>query len=258
MCFFTGSLVLAQTVPAPSSATRPSEIGIDTDLRWSVETGGNLRLESTENGQGFVGFAVSSLVERRMGDGEGDARETPAAGRELSLERTLVRKGPLGSEQSCDENCTSRRKTVTAADGRSSVQSTGSRVSRRLRGLNPGDGKTLLAIKQSIDPHGTLSSWNASNAHFCGWFGITCDQKTGRVIELNLTGVPLKGFIPSSICNLTYLANLTLSYTNLSGIVPAELSQCKELYYLHLDNNQFTGSVPAQLGQLQNLHDIYI
>ncbi|GMP29628.1 hypothetical protein CsSME_00004643 [Camellia sinensis var. sinensis] len=46
--------------------------------------------------------------------------------------------------------------------------------------------KALLKFKDSLtDPSGRLSSWVGEN--YCTWSGVTCNNKTGNVIELNLS-----------------------------------------------------------------------
>ncbi|KAE9592420.1 putative non-specific serine/threonine protein kinase [Lupinus albus] len=52
---------------------------------------------------------------------------------------------------------------------------------------NEKDKNTLLNFKQKlIDPSDMLSSWFTKHYECCEWFGVHCDNITGRVIELNL------------------------------------------------------------------------
>jgi len=69
-------------------------------------------------------------------------------------------------------------------------------VSLRRRKLlqtdTPSDGNVLLQFKQAIveDPGGVLLGWNGSaNDDYCQWRGVTCDQRTKRVVGLNITGI---------------------------------------------------------------------
>lgn len=63
--------------------------------------------------------------------------------------------------------------------------------SRKLLQSTPNDENVLLQFKQAIieDPGGVLRGWNVTaNADYCQWRGVTCDQQTNRVTELNITG----------------------------------------------------------------------
>jgi hypothetical protein len=62
---------------------------------------------------------------------------------------------------------------------------------RKLVQNNPSDQSVLLSFKQAItrDPNGTLQSWNVSaNADYCLWRGVVCDNRTKRVVAINITG----------------------------------------------------------------------
>ena len=62
---------------------------------------------------------------------------------------------------------------------------------RKLVQNNPSDQSVLVSFKQAItqDPNGTLQSWNASvNVDYCLWRGVVCDNRTKRVIAINITG----------------------------------------------------------------------
>lgn len=60
-----------------------------------------------------------------------------------------------------------------------------------LQAVNANDRNGLLVFKQGItlDQNETLQTWNTSaNVDHCAWYGVTCSNRTGRVIGLNLTG----------------------------------------------------------------------
>ncbi|XP_047249858.1 receptor-like protein Cf-9 homolog [Capsicum annuum] len=67
-------------------------------------------------------------------------------------------------------------------------------------------------------PHQKTSSWNMSN-NCCSWDGVTCDEMTGHVIELDLRCSQIVGKIDSnsSLFQLSHLQRLDLSYNDFSG-----------------------------------------
>lgn len=69
--------------------------------------------------------------------------------------------------------------------------------------------------------------WRNNNADCCSWDGITCDPKTGNVVELNLLGSSLNGPLRSNstLFRLQHLQNLDLSSNNLAGILPDSMAQ---------------------------------
>lgn len=65
---------------------------------------------------------------------------------------------------------------------------------RKLLQNSPSDENVLLQFKQAIveDPGGVLLGWNVSaNDDYCQWRGVTCDQRTKRVVGLNITGIEI-------------------------------------------------------------------
>ncbi|KAL1212486.1 Receptor-like protein 11 [Cardamine amara subsp. amara] len=122
------------------------------------------------------------------------------------------------------------------------------------------------------------SPWNKSS-DCCVWEGVTCGNKSGQVISLNLTstvlnsslktnsslfklqslrhldlsGCNLKGEIPSSLENLSRLSHLDLSINQLVGEIPASIGNLNHLRYLNLWDNNLIGDVPASIGNLKEL-----
>lgn len=112
------------------------------------------------------------------------------------------------------------------------------------------------------------------------WFGISLDDSNKRVILIGLPSNNLKGKLPTSIGNLTYLQNLflennllkdtipsglgnllllnniDLSYNQLSGSIPSEIGNLSNLNYVDLSYNQLNGNIPPQLGNLTNLIEL--
>ncbi|PIA31415.1 hypothetical protein AQUCO_04900012v1 [Aquilegia coerulea] len=113
------------------------------------------------------------------------------------------------------------------------------------------DAMSLLSIKKAItfDSSELLSNWNLTVDH-CDWFGVTCDEVSGRVTSLNITGSMtslLSGTLASDIGNLTQLKFLCLAYNAIHGEIPAEITKLKSLQVLQLQGNRFSGSIPQKL-----------
>ncbi|CAN7053257.1 unnamed protein product [Brassica rapa subsp. trilocularis] len=99
-----------------------------------------------------------------------------------------------------------------------------------------------------------LSSWNKST-DCCLWNGVTCDDKSGQVISLDLHETPLNNSLKtnSSLFKLQYLHHLNLSNCNLHGELPSSLKNLSHLTTLDLSANYLVGAVPTSLGNLKEL-----
>ncbi|GKV51842.1 hypothetical protein SLEP1_g58466 [Rubroshorea leprosula] len=89
----------------------------------------------------------------------------------------------------------------------------------------------------------------------CFWNGITCDNVTGNVIDLDLSCSNLYGSLPSnsSLFLIKSLQSLNLSNNdfNLSKI-PREIGQFVSLKHLDLSYSEFSGQVPNEITHLSN------
>ncbi|CAA7042761.1 unnamed protein product [Microthlaspi erraticum] len=129
----------------------------------------------------------------------------------------------------------------------------------------------------------SLSSWIKSN-DCCSWEGVTCDDKSGEVISLDLSFIPLNnslkpysgifklhhlrnlilrechvyGDILSSLGNLSHLTHLDLKGNHLVGEVPASVRNLTQLRYIDLSKNKFTGKIPVSFANLTNLSHLDI
>ncbi|KAK7355241.1 hypothetical protein VNO80_14491 [Phaseolus coccineus] len=97
---------------------------------------------------------------------------------------------------------------------------------------NEKDTNILLKFKQRLtDPSELLSSW-FPNSDCCQWRGVTCDNITGRVLELSL---PCYN-IPSQV---TALGEIDYQSHCLTGELNLSLLELEHLTYLNLSNNDF-------------------
>jgi len=77
--------------------------------------------------------------------------------------------------------------------------------------------------------------------------GVTTDEE-GRVVELFLHGVGLRGQLPPSISTLSKLTRLYLGgNAELTGPLPASLADIPSLTELWVNNTSLEGEVPAAL-----------
>ena len=120
-----------------------------------------------------------------------------------------------------------------------------------------------------------------TNAPLDRWHGVTTNR-SGRVIELDLSENELSGAIPAELGDLTFLESLNLSKNQLRGDIPPELGNLSNLRalalfdnnlrgpippdvallanlrWLVLSDNELTGSIPPELGRLEKLEWLYL
>ncbi|KAL1212481.1 Receptor-like protein 11 [Cardamine amara subsp. amara] len=97
--------------------------------------------------------------------------------------------------------------------------------------------------------------WNKSS-DCCFWEGVTCDDKSGQVISLDLSNTYILNSslkTNSSLFKLKYLRHLVLYHCNLQGEIPTSIGNLNQLRYLSLGGNILIGEIPSSLGNLSRL-----
>ncbi|KAM0069025.1 putative leucine-rich repeat domain superfamily [Helianthus debilis subsp. tardiflorus] len=145
------------------------------------------------------------------------------------------------------------------------------------RSCNDKERQALLGFKAN------LVDINKEKKDCCQWKGISCDNQTGHVTEvdlstysgglsgntshflsllhqlqyLDLTGIDFQfNHIPNSLSSLSNLQHLKISAANLSGTIPFQLANLSNLVLLDLSNNSLSGPIPHQLANLSMLDEL--
>ena len=126
--------------------------------------------------------------------------------------------------------------------------------------------QALLMFKKGlVDESKVLSSWEREK-DCCKWRGITCNNQTGHVINLDLSynisdvfsvEQPLAGEINPSLLELKDLNYLDLSFNIFNGLkIPSFIGSFAQLKHLKLASVGLVGPVSRQLGNLTDLHTL--
>jgi len=78
----------------------------------------------------------------------------------------------------------------------------------------------------------------------CNWFGVTCDQGTGHVVQVLLPDNNLTGSLPD-LSNLNFVHYFDFDYNLLSGPIPANLGTMTNLDTFHATKNLLSGPIPT-------------
>ncbi|XP_023754901.1 receptor-like protein EIX1 [Lactuca sativa] len=134
-------------------------------------------------------------------------------------------------------------------------------TANQLAAVGGGDDKcfekeknALLHFKSLLqDPSDHLSMWTSEQDNCCQWSGVTCNNQTGHVTELDLMSFGLVGEISHALVNLTYLNYLDLSENSFHGTIPRSIGSLTQLRYLRLSYNSLYGTIPRSIGSLTEL-----
>ncbi|KAF3457447.1 hypothetical protein FNV43_RR02105 [Rhamnella rubrinervis] len=100
-----------------------------------------------------------------------------------------------------------------------------------------------------------MTSWKKEK-DCCSWDGVTCNNKTGKVVALDLSNSWLQGPLRSnsSLFKLNALQEINLSYNNFSfSIIPSEFVHLPRLTHLNLSYSMFSGHIPSEISFLSHL-----
>ncbi|XP_019152018.1 PREDICTED: receptor like protein 30-like [Ipomoea nil] len=98
-------------------------------------------------------------------------------------------------------------------------------------------------------------SWNSS-IDCCLWDGVTCDESTGQVIELDLSCSRLQGKIDSNstLFHLSSLRKLNLAWNQFDGsFISHKFGHFSYLTHLNLSSSGLSGQIPSEILYLPNL-----
>ncbi|KAF8681878.1 hypothetical protein HU200_045324 [Digitaria exilis] len=125
---------------------------------------------------------------------------------------------------------------------------------------NRGDATAMLALANSTGAASPLG-WGVKSSDPCDgtWAGVTCND-VGRVTSIHASHAGLAGVLhPSDLGNLTFLAELDLSFNSLTtptGDLPLLSSPLQRLRSLDLRNNSFYGIPEGFFAGFPNLETI--
>jgi Leucine-rich repeat (LRR) protein len=129
--------------------------------------------------------------------------------------------------------------------------------------ISPLERQALQDLYDSTDGPNWYNNdnWDFSNpdANPCDeeWYGIGCSGDY-NVTYLFLEYRNLRGTIPESISQLSYLRELCLSRNQLIRSIPSTIGQLSSLQYLDLSSNRLTGSIPSTIDQIPYLYSLYL
>ncbi|GKV44527.1 hypothetical protein SLEP1_g51703 [Rubroshorea leprosula] len=117
---------------------------------------------------------------------------------------------------------------------------------------NPSLCEIVYDIKAN---YSKTESWK-EGIDCCSWDGVSCDNVTGHVINLDLSCNLLSGTFPSNstLFLLKNLQSLNLAFNDFRlSKIPPEISQFTRLKHLDISSSQFSGQVPVEIAHLPKL-----
>ena len=113
-----------------------------------------------------------------------------------------------------------------------------------------------MAVDTTPEKANRHGDW-MSAAHECTWYGVVCQRKVVR--ELQLGFMKLDGLVPREISLLTNLRDLDLHANDFQGIVPHKIVDAlSNLEYLRLHMNGFFGALHEEIVGLKKLKELWL
>ncbi|KAL8092741.1 receptor-like protein 54 [Apium graveolens] len=119
--------------------------------------------------------------------------------------------------------------------------------------------KKGLSSYSSSSAYSKTASWKAGgNSSFdcCSWDGVECDDATGHVIGLDLSGSLIHATLHSNntLFSLVHLQNLNLADNDfMNSSIPPEISHLSRLSSINLSYSSFAGQIPLELTGMSRL-----
>ncbi|CAN1751319.1 Probable inactive receptor kinase At4g23740 [Linum perenne] len=115
------------------------------------------------------------------------------------------------------------------------------------------DKEALLDFIRNVE-HSFSPNWDESLPLCFLWTGVTCNVDNSRVEALNLTGMGIRGTIPSNtLSRLTAIQIVNLRSNGISGGFPSDFVKLRNLTEVYLESNNFTGPLPSDFSAWRNL-----
>lgn len=122
--------------------------------------------------------------------------------------------------------------------------------------------ESFLGFIRAVDPeNATGFVQDVSRPYPCSanWKGVSCDSEDGRITEIRLEHLSLKGTIDAKpLCELPNLRYLSLANNLVRGSIPDSIENCTSLITLNLSSNLLSGRVPVALRKLKLLSTVDI
>ena len=128
---------------------------------------------------------------------------------------------------------------------------------------NNPDYLAMAVFANTLTDQSNTINWSPLDCDICNWTGITCNP-AGRVEKIELTGLPLRGTMPSEIGQLAALKVLVIeSVVDLNGTIPTEIGNLTNLEILTIVNQLeapvgLEGGIPTSITQLTRLKSLII
>lgn len=90
------------------------------------------------------------------------------------------------------------------------------------------------------------------------FYGITCDEMAGNVVDMDFSSCNLQGTLPSSLAAFASLEILDLSRNKLRGTLPSEWAAMISIQELNLYDNQLIGTLPPSWNAMTELTTVFL